>query len=334
VLYAGPPGVALLYVAVLAAAAAFARGTLDARVEELRGAFVNGAVACVVAALLFVLQPFGRLPFTPVDGAGLEPGLHHGAAALGALLGLVASVTLTVPFAGAVAGLAVRAVDPRWIHHAHRWTAGAWLLLSAGGVLRARALYVEPGTPVPWWAQPAVVGSVAVWLAVTATLHGTAAERRRDAMPRWSLAGVAGSWVLAAWATSATSVSATGSPGPAVGVALLAAALVAGVVWWSGGRVGGDDGGAAPAPARRVAAHVAHAGAVLLAIGCASAAWHRGVRVELQPAETTTLASPLGYHYGLTYLGTSRYERGNQIVTAATLALTRSGRTVRLSRWS
>ncbi len=333
VLYAGPQGVALVYATALAVAAVATAG-LDSRVEGLRRAVMSGAVTCVAAALVFVVNPFTRLPFTPVDGAGLHPALQQVSAALGTLLWLLAYAALAVPFAGAVAGLAARRVEPRWVRHAHRWVLVAWLLLSAGVLLRARAAYLEPGTPDWWLTRPAMAGGLLVWLAVTVMLHGTAAELRRGGFPRWSLAGAVGSWALAVLATVTVTAEATRPWAPALA---LAAVLAAGFVWRYGRPVGGSGGGPetygpSGLRSRRAAAHVAHAGGVVLAVGCAGAAWHSGARVELLPAGTTTIAGTFGRRYDLTYLGTSRYERGNQIVTAATIQLSRAGRRIGVRR--
>ncbi|MEX2103045.1 MAG: cytochrome c biogenesis protein CcsA, partial [Gaiellaceae bacterium] len=87
--------------------------------------------------LVVVATPFAtQVP--PVDGAGMNPSLQNPYMLAHPPLLYLGYVGLTVPFAFAMAALASRRVDERWIVATRRWTLGAWTFLGFGILLGAK----------------------------------------------------------------------------------------------------------------------------------------------------------------------------------------------------
>ena len=90
------------------------------------------AVATFFALLLvFIASPF-VMQAAPVDGNGLNPSLQNPYMLAPTALLYLGYVGLTIPFAFAMAALASRVTDERWIVATRRWTLMAWTFLGVG----------------------------------------------------------------------------------------------------------------------------------------------------------------------------------------------------------
>src|SRR4029078_5696839 len=85
-----------------------------------------------IATTCFKANPFDRLPFTPLDGRGMNPQLHNPGMALhppNLYLGYVATA---IPFAFAIAALFAKKLDAEWLGVVRRWALLSWVFLALG----------------------------------------------------------------------------------------------------------------------------------------------------------------------------------------------------------
>lgn len=76
---------------------------------------------------------------------------------------------------------------------------------------------------------------------------------------------------------------------------------------------------------RRYGGYIVHVGIVLYFVAFTGLAFKSKVEVDLVPGQTTTIRSPFGWDYELTFLGVSQYSALNRQVSAATLDVARAG---------
>jgi cytochrome c biogenesis factor len=178
--------------------------------------------------------------------------------------------------------------------------------------------------------------ALVAWALLTGVLHAAPIQERRGRMRWWDVALLNGSWLLSVVGTLRVIVGSGATPGGAL-VPLVVVAVVGtiGLCLWRWPLLTAAED-RAPPPRHGgwpFGAHVAHAGVALLGVALAAAAIYKtDTLVVLRPGETVTLDSPLGGRYTVTYFGTSRYDRENQFVTAATVELARAGRRVAVLR--
>ena len=137
--------------------------------------------------LVFVARPFIEAQPLPIDGRGLNPQLEN----LGMLLHppviLAGYVSLTVPFALAVAALVTRRLDDEWVSTIRRWVLISWLLLGAGNLIGAWWAYNELGWGGYWNWDPVENVGLMPWLTSTAVLHACVMQRRRGIFKAWNM---------------------------------------------------------------------------------------------------------------------------------------------------
>jgi cytochrome c-type biogenesis protein CcmF len=77
---------------------------------------------------------------------------------------------------------------------------------------------------------------------------------------------------------------------------------------------------------RRYGGYLVHAGVLIYFVAFSGMAFRREIEATLKPGESATLASPFGHTYTLTHVGISQFESLNRIVSAATVAVSKDGR--------
>jgi cytochrome c-type biogenesis protein CcmF len=113
-------------------------------------------------------------------------------------------VGLTVPFAFAMAALASRRVDERWIVATRRWTLGAWTFLGFGILLGAKWAYEEVGWG-GWYAwDPVENAALMPWLVATAFLHSVMVQEKKNMLRVWNVVLVALAFGLSLFGTFLT----------------------------------------------------------------------------------------------------------------------------------
>ena len=153
--------------------------------------------------LVVVATPFAtQVP--PVDGAGMNPSLQNPYMLAHPPLLYLGYVGLTVPFAFAMAALASRRIDERWIVATRRWTLAAWTFLGFGILLGAKWAYEEVGWG-GWYAwDPVENAALMPWLVATAFLHSVMVQEKKNMLRVWNVVLVALAFGLSLFGTFLT----------------------------------------------------------------------------------------------------------------------------------
>src|SRR5881394_1908471 len=206
-LYSGQEGSLLFWAAVLSLFAMLTQ-VLTSRRYRAYLPYVAG-VTCLVATffitvMLAAANPFKRMPFTPLDGQGMNPQLQNPGMVIHPPMLYLGYISITIPFAFAVAALLSRRLDTGWIHAIRKWTLVSWLFLSIGITLGMWWAYVELGWGGYWAWDPVENASLLPWLTMTAFLHSVMIQEKRGMLKKWNLALIIGSWLLSIFGTFIT----------------------------------------------------------------------------------------------------------------------------------
>ena len=205
--WAGQAGSLLFWTVVLSLFAAMAQWLTPRRYSHLLP-YVAGVTAAVLAffliVMLFAASPFERLAFTPADGRGMNPQLQNPGMMIHPPMLYLGYISITIPFAFAMAALLSGRLDTGWLHAIRRWTLVSWLFLSIGITLGMWWAYVELGWGGYWAWDPVENASLLPWLTMTAFLHSVMMQEKRGMLKRWNLMLIAGSFLLSIFGTFIT----------------------------------------------------------------------------------------------------------------------------------
>jgi cytochrome c-type biogenesis protein CcmF len=207
-LYAGQKGSLLFWAAVLSLFAALAQ-VLTAPRHRVYLPYV-GAVTCLVTTFFLIVMlfgganPFERLAYTPLDGRGLNPQLQNPGMVFHPPMLYLGYISITIPFAFAMAALLSRRLDVDWLVAIRKWTLLSWLFLSIGICLGMWWAYVELGWGGYWAWDPVENASFLPWLTMTAFLHSVMIQEKRGMLKKWNLLLIIGSWLLSIFGTFLT----------------------------------------------------------------------------------------------------------------------------------
>ena len=205
--WAGQAGSLLFWTVVLALFAAAAQWLTPRHHAHLLP-YVAGVTAAVLAfflvVMLFAASPFERLAFTPADGRGMNPQLQSPGMMIHPPMLYLGYISITIPFAFAMAALLSGRLDTGWLHAIRRWTLVSWLFLSVGITLGMWWAYVELGWGGYWAWDPVENASLLPWLTMTAFLHSVMMQEKRGMLKRWNLMLIAGSFLLSIFGTFIT----------------------------------------------------------------------------------------------------------------------------------
>ena len=205
--WAGQKGSLLFWAVVLSIFASLAQLLTPRRYADLMP-YVAGVTSAVVAffvsVMLFGSNPFERLAFTPADGRGLNPQLQNVGMVIHPPMLYLGYISITIPFAFAIAALLSRRLDTGWIHAIRKWTLVSWLFLSIGITLGMWWAYVELGWGGYWAWDPVENASFLPWLTMTAFLHSVMIQEKRGMLKRWNLGLIVGTFLLSIFGTFIT----------------------------------------------------------------------------------------------------------------------------------
>src|SRR5947208_984600 len=206
-LYAGQKGSLLFWATVLSVFGSLAQ-LFTARRHHVYLPYVASVVGTVTAffvtVMLFAANPFSRLAYTPADGSGLNPQLQNPGMVFHPPMLYLGYISMTIPFAFAIAALASKKLDSDWLVAIRKWTLVSWLFLSIGLVLGMWWAYVELGWGGYWAWDPVENAALLPWLTMTAFLHSVMIQEKRGMLKKWNLALVIGSWLLSVFGTFIT----------------------------------------------------------------------------------------------------------------------------------
>jgi cytochrome c-type biogenesis protein CcmF len=165
---------------------------------------ILGGIASFFAFMLVVVaSPFSTAP-APADGAGLNPSLQNPYMMAHPPLLYLGFVGLTVPFAFAMAALASKRTDERWIVASRRWTLASWTFLGFAILLGAKWAYEEVGWG-GWYAwDPVENAALMPWLVSTAFLHSVMVQEKKNMLRVWNSVLIAGAFALSLFGTFLT----------------------------------------------------------------------------------------------------------------------------------
>jgi cytochrome c-type biogenesis protein CcmF len=145
----------------------------------------------------FVENPFKTLaavsasgalmPFTRLDGNGLNPLLQYPEMVIHPPNLYSGYTGFTIPFAFALAALLARYPGEKWIHLTRKWTMIAWCFQSVGILLGAHWAYAVLGWGGYWGWDPVENASLLPWLTGTAFLHSVMMQEKRGMMKVWNV---------------------------------------------------------------------------------------------------------------------------------------------------
>src|SRR5882724_5022975 len=207
-LYAGQKGSLLFWATVLSLFGSLAL-VLTPRHHRALLPHVAGVVSLVAAFFISVMlfghaNPFQRLPYTPLDGNGLNPQLQNPGMVFHPPMLYLGYISITIPFAFAIAALLSKRLDTDWLVAIRKWTLLSWLFLSIGICLGMWWAYVELGWGGYWAWDPVENASLLPWLTMTAFLHSVMIQEKRGMLKKWNLALIIGSWLLSIFGTFIT----------------------------------------------------------------------------------------------------------------------------------
>jgi cytochrome c-type biogenesis protein CcmF len=204
--WSGQEGSLLLWLLVLlgmSVAAVALNGRLTRDILPWTVPILAGVASFFALLLVFVATPFAAQA-APADGAGLNPSLQNPYMLAHPPLLYLGYVGLTVPFAFAMAALASRRADERWIVATRRWTLAAWTFLGVAILLGAKWAYEEVGWG-GWYAwDPVENAALMPWLVATAFLHSVMVQEKKNMLRVWNVVLVAGAFALALFGTFLT----------------------------------------------------------------------------------------------------------------------------------
>jgi cytochrome c-type biogenesis protein CcmF len=205
--WAGQKGSLLFWAVVLSLFGSLAQTLTPRRYSDLLphvAGVTSAVVVFFVSVMLASANPFERLPFTPADGRGLNPQLQNLGMVIHPPMLYLGYISITVPFAFAVAALLSRRLDTGWIHAIRKWTLVSWLFLSIGITLGMWWAYVELGWGGYWAWDPVENASLLPWLTMTAFLHSVMIQEKRGMLKRWNLGLIIGTFLLSIFGTFIT----------------------------------------------------------------------------------------------------------------------------------
>ena len=189
-LWAGSEGSLLFWawlLAIFATIMVLQKRTVAKELIPYAAAIVMFTQVFFLTLLLFVSNPFHKLPFMPADGRGLNPLLENPGMLIHPPMLLAGYVGLTIPFAFAVAAMLTGRLGEAWLIAVRRWALIAWLFLGIGNLLGAWWAYVELGWGGYWAWDPVENASLMPWLVATAFLHSIMMQRRRGMLKVWNM---------------------------------------------------------------------------------------------------------------------------------------------------
>src|SRR5207244_58602 len=138
-----------------------------------------------LSLLVFVTDPFERLPVAAREGADLNPLLQNYWMMIHPPSLYTGYVSASGPFASASAALATGQLGDQWTRSVRRWALFSWAFLSLGNLLGARWAYEVLGWGGYWAWDPVENAAFMPWLVSTAYLHSVMIQEKRDMLRVW-----------------------------------------------------------------------------------------------------------------------------------------------------
>ncbi|HEU5216846.1 MAG TPA: cytochrome c-type biogenesis CcmF C-terminal domain-containing protein [Gaiellaceae bacterium] len=205
-LWSGESGSLLLWLLVLtgmSAVAVLCNRPLVADVLPWTVPILGGISAFFVLVPVLAASPFATQA-APADGAGMNVSLQNPYMLVHPPLLYLGYVGLTIPFAFAMAALASRRTDERWLHATRRWTLASWTLLGVAILIGAKWAYETIGWGGYYAWDPVENAALMPWLAATAFLHSVMIQEKKAMLRVWNVVLVSLAFCLSLFGTFLT----------------------------------------------------------------------------------------------------------------------------------
>ena len=150
-----------------------------------------------------IASPFASQP-APLNGVGMNASLQNPYMMIHPPLLYLGYVSLAIPFAFAMAALASRRVDERWIVASRRWTLFSWTFLGLAILIGAKWAYESIGWGGYYAWDPVENAALMPWLAATAFLHSVMVQEKKNMLRVWNVVLIALTFSLTLFGTFLT----------------------------------------------------------------------------------------------------------------------------------
>jgi cytochrome c-type biogenesis protein CcmF len=137
--------------------------------------------------VVFITDPFERLPIPAVEGADLNPLLQNYWMMIHPPSLYTGYVSASVPFAFAIAALMTGRLGDQWIRSTRRWALFSWFFLTLGNLFGAMWAYEVLGWGGYWAWDPVENAAFMPWLVSTAYLHSVMIQEKKDMLRVWNM---------------------------------------------------------------------------------------------------------------------------------------------------
>ena len=135
-----------------------------------------------------IYNPLARFPNGEIrPGKGLNALLQTPSMAIHPPTLYIGWISLTIPFAFAVAALLSGRIGSDWIHRSRRWMLFSWIVLTIGITLGGNWAYRELGWGGYWAWDPVENASFMPWILGTAYLHSVMIQEKRNMLKLWNI---------------------------------------------------------------------------------------------------------------------------------------------------
>lgn len=141
----------------------------------------------ILLVLNFISSPFETVSPVPPDGRGLNPLLQDPGMLVHPPMLLAGYMSVSIPFAFAIAALITGQVDNRWLKATRHWALLSWLFLSLGNLLGAWWAYHVLGWGGYWGWDPVENVAILPWFAMSAYVHSVLVQERRGMLKVWNM---------------------------------------------------------------------------------------------------------------------------------------------------
>ena len=189
--YAGNEGSLLFIALALAVMSSLALWLAPVKVRDTlpyTAAVLMVVLAFFLAVMGFMANPFDKLPFTPLDGEGINPLLTHAGMFFHPPALMAGLIATSIPFAFAMGSLIGGKTGDEWVDPGRAWGIVSWALLAGGLLLGSWWAYTILGWGGFWFWDPVENAAFMPWLALTAFVHSIMVQKRRGMFRMWNIA--------------------------------------------------------------------------------------------------------------------------------------------------
>jgi len=154
--------------------------------------------------IVFMANPFIRMPYLPADGQGLNPMLHNPGMYMHPPSTYLGYVGFAVPFAFAMAALITGKLGDMWIRTTRRWVIWGWFWLTVGNLIGAWWAYYTLGWGGFWGWDPVENASFMPWLVGSAYMHSVMIQEKKGMLKIWNMALITITFSLTIYGTFIT----------------------------------------------------------------------------------------------------------------------------------